>query len=244
MDRPGCAEAVGKVNLDLNRFADEVAAIQDAKSPVSIVYSNASFAKCDEFTDACRQVHSGLSFHGFKVDFITEKQFQMGNGKDYKMIVFPQTVNVLPETFKAVKDLPESVKLVFYGDCLSKDPYGNPMPAEELKALRDRALISNKPQGWNFGFDMPSELEKLDALPDVRIVDAITGKPLWGLEWIPAKIGNRTVISIINLRNIDMNVKITVKGKRVEARDLLSLGGRDLVRMIKPATPILAEINN
>jgi hypothetical protein len=243
MDRPGCAEAVGKVNLDLNRFADEVAAIQNEKSPVDILYSTTSFAKDQGFTDACRQVHPGLSFHGFKVDFITEKQLQAGKGKEYKLIVFPQTTHVLPETFKAVKALPESVKLAFYGDCLSQDPYGNPMPADELKSLQDRALTISKPQGWNFGFDMPSELEKLGALPEVRVVDALTGKPIWGLEWIPAKIGNRTVISIINLRNVDMHVKILLNGKRVDAKDLLSLGGKDLVRLIKPITPVLAELS-
>jgi hypothetical protein len=91
---------------------------------------------------------------------------------------------------------------------------------------------------------MHEELKNAGALPEVSIVDAFTGEPVWGLEWLPAKIGDRTVVSIVNLREQQACIKILVGGNRVQARDLLSLGGRDYVRVIKPITPVLAELED
>ena len=244
MDHPGCAEALGVTNLDLNRFADEMQALQHVKSPAAILFSVASIAKQGEYLGNLRAAYSALNFCGIKVDFISEKQLAEGKGAQYKMIVMPEAANVLDATFDAIKALPESVRLVCIGDCLSKDQYNHARPQADVDAIRSRSLVMKSwpdletvlwPTLW-------AELDKLGGLPNVRMVDAATGNPVWGVEWLPAKIGNRTVISMIDLRTEPKNVKVQVGGETVDAKDLLSLGGRESVKTLKPNTPVLAEV--
>ena len=78
MDRPGCAEAVGRTCLDLNRFADEMRALQHAKSPVAILFSVGSIAKNAEYLGYMEAAYTALNFCGIKVDFFSEKQVSEG----------------------------------------------------------------------------------------------------------------------------------------------------------------------
>jgi hypothetical protein len=93
----------------------------------------------------------------------------------------------------------------------------------------------------------------------VSVVDATTGEPAWGVEWLPVTVGGRTVINMVNLTDKPVDVKI-IRGEHViyermnapadirdvepslNAVDLLSLGGREKVKTLKPITPVLAEI--
>jgi len=47
----------------------------------------------------------------------------------------------------------------------------------------------------------------------------------------------------VNLRyQQPVKVRIVAHGKAVEARDLLSLGGRERASTLQPLTPVLAEV--
>jgi len=244
MDRPGCAEAVGRTCLDLNRFADEMRALQHVKSPVAILFSVASIAKNADYLGNMEFAYTALNFCGIKVDFVSEKQLAAGMGRQYKMIVLPDATNVLDSTVDALKSLPEFVRLVCIGDCLAKDQYNRPRAEADIQAVRSRSLAFKRysdPEKVLWPAFL-AELDKLGALPDVRLVDAATGGLVWGVEWLPAKIGGRTVISILDLRSEPKETKVQAHGKTIEAKDLLSLGGRENVRTLKPMVPVLAEI--
>jgi len=179
-----------------------------------------------------------------KIDFVTEKQLARGKGAQYEMIVLPGAENVLDSTVEAIGKLSASTRIVILGDSLHKDPYGRARPAEKLAFVQKRAImfpVNADPQKdlWPA---MLAQLGKAKALPDISVVGAETGKPVWGVEWLPAKVGGRTVVNIVNLTDKPADVMVIRRGKPVESKDLLSPGGREPVRHLKPITPVLAEI--
>jgi hypothetical protein len=62
------------------------------------------------------------------------------------------------------------------------------------------------------------------------------------VEWLPAKINGRTIINIVYVTSKQQDIKIMYKGKEVHAKNLLSLGGREGVRILKPMVPVLTEV--
>ncbi len=243
MDRPGCAQATGVTCLDLNRFAEEVTALQNVKAPVAILYSMSSFARDDHFLGTMAKVYGALNFCGVKIDFITERMLAEGRVGSYKMIAIPG-VNVTSDALSALAKLSSRTRIVLVGEALTKDPYGKPTAAAALDRIRSRALTfaADADQEKEMWPRLMQELETLGGLPDVRVVDAQTGKPLWGVEWLAAQASGRTLVNVCNLRATPFQVKLVRNGKPIDARDLLSLGGREAVRTIKPITPVLAEV--
>jgi len=114
-----------------------------------------------------------------------------------------------------------------------------------VAAVRDRALSLADGESEKLLWPaLRGELGRLGALPEVSVVDADSGKPVWGVEWLPAKVGGRTVVNMVDLRDRPMKIKIVRNGRSVKARDLLSLGGLQRVGALKPEVPILAEVGN
>ncbi|MDH7482513.1 MAG: beta-galactosidase [Armatimonadota bacterium] len=255
MDRPGCAEAVGRTCLDLNRFAAEVTALQNVKAPVAILWSNTSIARNQQYLDAMSRAYTALNFCGIKIDFISEKQLAAGKGSDYQIIMLPNATHLPEASFKSLLKLPPSSQCVIFGNPPSKDPWGNDFPDNEVAQLSKQAVIipldaSTDKELWP---KLLSLLDNMNLLPEIRVVDASTNQPVWGVEWLPAKIGSRTVINMVNLLEKPVDVRIVSSGRQttedkpmspriLQARDLLSLGGQAKVRTLKPVTPVLAEV--
>ena len=240
MDRPGCAQAIGTTCLDLNRFAEEMTAIQNTPAPVAVLYSTASIAKTEPFMGTMHQAYFSLCFNGVKIDFISDKQLAAGKGANYKMVVLPDAIFLPTATFQALRNLPKETRIVVLGQSPQKDSYGNALPADDVRAIQERALTI--PTNADCAKILRTELAKVGGLPEISVVDAKTGEPMREVEWLPAKLGGRTIINIVNLRSAPVEVKILAKGKQIIARDLLSLGGRENVRLLKPVIPVLAEI--
>jgi len=243
MDRPGCAQAVGTTCLDLNRFAEEVTALQNLKAPVAILYSIASIVRNPGYLDAVRQVYTALNFCGIKIDFISEKQLAEGRGTHYKMILLPEATHIPHSTFEGLCNLPDSVKLVILGNSPRRDPYGKEFANGKLSQITAEGLLlaadASSEKIWPL---LRGQLSILGALPEVWVVDAETGEPVWGIEWLPVRVGRRTLINMVNLRDTPAEVKVLLRGKPVEARDLLTRGGNDGVRQLEPLVPVLAEV--
>ena len=243
MQRPGCAEAVGRTCLDLNRFAEEVTALQNVRAPVAILYSISSIARNPRYLDAVGRAYSALNFCGAKIDFISEKQLAAGSGKDYRMIVLPDATHLPAATFEALCSLPETTRLVILGDAPQKDPYGRDFAADKVSGITARAgafpADADSEKMWT---RLQFELAFLGALPDILVLGAATENPVWGVEWLPAKVNGRTVVNLINLRDAPVEVQIFSRGDPVSARNLLGLGGDQKVLKLMPMVPVLAEV--
>jgi prepilin-type N-terminal cleavage/methylation domain-containing protein len=244
MDRPACAQAVGTTCLDLNRYADEVTALETAKAPAAIVYSMSSIIRQgDAYTDAVRNAYYCLDMSGVKVDFITEKQLAEGKGSQYKLIILPEVGTITEAALDGIKAMPASTRLLFIGKCLTQNQYGKPLSETSIKPIRDRAtsIVNGDPEKdlWPA---VHKELELAGGAPEVTVVDARTGEPIWGVEWLPVNFKGRTIVNIINLRGKPYEIKLMRNGIDLWARDLLSLTGREKVKTVKSLTPVLAEV--
>lgn len=140
MDRPGCAQAVGVTCLDLNRFAEEMMALQKVKAPVAIVYSGTSMKPDRRYSRSMETIYTALNFSGVKIDFISQLQLVAGEGRDYKLIVVPDATQIPPQAMDALSRLHAS-RLIIAGDGLAKDCYGKESPANQLDGLRLGAMI-------------------------------------------------------------------------------------------------------
>lgn len=244
MDRPLCAQAVGTTCLDLNRFAAEVTALETAKAPVAIVYAMSSMIRHgDGHANAVRSVYYGLNSSGVKIDFISEKQLAEGKGAEYRMIVVPEAETITDAALEGLGSLPLTTRLLSYGKCFARNAYGKARPADSVKSIEDRATIL--PTGDPEKVTWPAlrkELAAAGASPEIDVVDAKTGQPIWGVEWLPVKLNGRTIVNIVNFRGKPYDVKLMRDGREVAAIDLLSLTGRESVSTLKTLTPILAEV--
>ncbi len=241
-ERPGCAEAVGKTCVDLNRFAEEITALETVKAPVAIIYSNSSMIRNGgDYTNAVMQAYQALAFRGIKIDFISENQLAAGKGADYKLIVAPQTTTLTDAAFAGLKQLPASTHVMAFNACFTRNEYGRLRPDDEIKRIAISRFYfgSYAERLWP---QMRKHLEDSEAGSDYAVVDAKTGDPVWGVEWLPAKCGGRTIMNLISYNSKPVEVKILRNGKQITARDLLSLGGRASVAVLQPLTPALAEV--
>lgn len=242
MDRPGCAEAVGVTCMDLNRFADEVTALQAVPAPVAIVYSNTSFLRNVDHMPAINRAYEALNFCGVRIDFLSDDQLAHGEGSRYKLIILPQVSHLPDDAAKALASLPGHVRVASLGSSPTRNAYGRPLPAELVGSIHAGAEVLDPAQGpMDLWPPLLRELDAHHALPEWSVVEARTGKPLWGVEWLPARISGRTVVNMVNLLDKPVDVKVLLRGKEVHARDLLSFG-RPAVRTLEPETPVLAEI--
>lgn len=238
MDRPGCAEAVGVTCLDLNRFAREVTALQQVEAPVAIVYSDTSMKPDRRYSQSLETLYTALNFSGIKIDFITQRQLLAGKGREYKWILVPAATELSPEAMAMLARL----CLAVAGDGLAKDCYGKATPDELLNRIRLRALyLDAKWSAKKLQPVLAGELARLKVLPKWRMVDADTGQPIWGVEWLPAEVRGHTVINAVNLLNKPVRVNILRGTQTIAAINLLSLGGRDTVATLEPMQPVLAR---
>ncbi len=244
MDRPACAQAVGTTCLDLNRFADEVTALQIAEAPAAIVYSMSSIIRNGgAYTDTAMKAYYCLDMSGVKVDFISEKQLAEGKASQYKLIIFPAVGTLTEAAFEAVREIPATTRLLLIGDCLKQDQYAKPLPEDAVKQVVDRSTtLANGDPEKDLWPAIRQELALAGGAPEITVVDANTGQPIWGVEWLPINYGGRTLANIINLRGKPYEIKLMRHGIDLWARDLLSLTGREKVKTLKPLTPVLAEV--
>jgi len=244
MDRPGCAQAVGVACLDLNRFADEVTALETEKAPVAIIYSMSSIIRHgNEHAGAIYGPYWGLDFSGVKIDFISEKQLAAGKGSQYKTIIAPDVETITDAAFDGLRKLPSATRLLCLRDCFLRNEYGKKRAPELAKEVKDRSIVL--PNGDAEKVLWPAlrkELAAAGALSGYSVVDAKTGEPIWNVEWLPVDVNGRTVMNLINFTNKPVDVRVLRQGKEVDARNLFSLGGQEKVSTLKPITPVLAEI--
>lgn len=242
MDRPGCAQAVGVACLDLNRFAGEVTALQKVKAPVAIVYSGTSIKPDRRYRQSMETLYTALNFSGIKLDFISERQLIAGKGRDYKLIVVPDATQILPQAMDALSRR-RGTRLAIAGDGLAKDCYGKGTRLSQLDKLRlDALVLDAKLPAKKIQTVLRRELDKIEALPPLRVVDGATGQAVWGVEWLPARVNGRTVINLVNLLNKPVDVKILRGNRTLATVNLLSLGGREPVETLQPMTPVLATL--
>ncbi|MCC6484615.1 MAG: beta-galactosidase [Armatimonadetes bacterium] len=242
MDRPACAEAVGVTCLDLNRFAGRVTALQNATAPAAILYSRSSMVRHGQaHSAAMTRVYQALNFMGNKVDFISEKQLAAGKASDYKLIIIPEVETLTDAAFAALQKTDPS-SLLLLGECFTRNEYGQKRDPAAVSALvSGAAKLKDGDPEKDLWPQLRQKLTEKNAVPGCAVVDAESGQPIWGVEWLATRYQGKELLNIVNLHGQPHRIKIVRNGQPVEAKNLLSLGGKEPVGDLKPLTPVLTE---
>ena len=103
--RPANAYGAGRAFLDIDRFADEVAAINLAPARIALLYSQPSIFWEGSYAGAIRDIYTRLNFLGEKATFVSEKMLQQRRlPAKLRWIVLPQATHVEEATVAALAE--------------------------------------------------------------------------------------------------------------------------------------------
>ena len=240
--RPGNVWAAGRAMLDLNRLADEVAAINRARPRVAILYSPTSVFWEPKYAGAAHGLYNLLNFSGERVTFVSERQFAEGRAAKGDAILIPRASHV---TDAAIKGLEAFVaaggQVLRLGD--------DALPFDE--APRPRALPSSLKSSPTLALDAKDEAANAEILRKALRSTGLTLHPLtkvpgdehpWAVEYRVVARGAEALVPMINYHTEPQTVRLTL-GAKGEAVDLLSGEAVDLANLsLPPLEPRLIRV--
>ncbi|SDX70087.1 beta-galactosidase [Paenibacillus sp. CF384] len=227
LQRPDVVQTIGKVNLDLNRLAYQVTALQNSAPKAAILYSLPSMVYSNSYLDMMDRAYEALTFSGQRVGFVSEKQSQDGGLDDYKLLIVPQATNVSESTLKAVKAfIKAGGKVIMIGNnSMSADENNKPLN----NSIRSAVLAGSKVLASDI--DNAALKQSIRAsLTDLRLLnvvlkDKVTGEVIDGVEWLSTSFEGKLLINIANYdpTTASKTIKIEVNGKAAgNARELIN----------------------
>ncbi len=240
--RPETLEGLAVANLDINRLAPYVEAIQNAPTDVGILFSISSkiFDDGEKHLESAWNAFEGSSFSGYTVRFITEQQIQQGILDKIKVFVLPETPSLQNETFDKIHEY------ILDGGTICRA--GTPIPYTPHGHSRTEVLPSSGKTVLVRGINLPTEyLHAMDAaiflgtLPVIsRPVNAF-GYPLEGVKTRMINFEGDTYLYVINLRKDE--VVCHLAGNLHTGRDMIR--GRDVAFPMKlePLDPMLIKMD-
>jgi len=232
MHRPECAEAHGRVALDLMRLAPEVTAFQRAPARLAVVYSIASLIYGGTESEAqLHRVYRALSFLGEKLDFITERQLAAGKAKQYRVIAAPGVTHLPQDALQALAQY-DGLVLTAGEGCLSRDDFDQPSTVGLPKHVAALSKANDR--------ELRDEIVKAlgDSFPRRVIVrEADTKAEAWGVEWQSAPYADALLVNLVNYTQKPLTVLID--GPQSAATDLLTGAPVDRQVRLEPLEPAL-----
>lgn len=242
-DRPEALEAYAMAALDINRLAPVVHAMQTAPAEVGILWSESAKVLDDgePYLTSTRYAYEGVSFSGYNVRFITERQAVEGALDAITVLVVPETPALNDEAFRAVQQYVED------GGVLAQ--VGTPIPYDEHGQSRQDLI---RPTGHTFivrGQNLPTEyLHAMDAILEVGELAHIPrpinrhGYPLEGVKTRYVQHNGEHYVFVVNLRNGPVGCYLA--GTLHAGRDLISNQRVFFPRMLQPLEPLLIRMDN
>jgi hypothetical protein len=237
--RPANVYGAGRAMLELNRFAAEAAALSQVAPRGAMLYSPPSIFWEAAYKGAMFSCYRQLNFLGQPVDFVSEKELAAGRMPVNKIIVAAAATHIADLTAESLrKFVAAGGHLITVGDHnFAYDEYHRSRPSADLPAA---ALLSPSPDDKETSARLRAALAAFGVETTV-VNDAATGEPAWGVEFRRARLGGKTIISMINLSGKPCAVKIpALQGKTVAdalSNETIAPGRIDL----EPLTPRLLE---
>lgn len=224
MHRPACAEAVGKVNCDLNRTAREVTALQQAEPDVAILQSvTGAVWEAGPYTDSLNKLYTAITFHGLKAGFVTENQLQNAVFPQAKVLFVPSIVHLSRSAVAGLQQyasLPGKRLVLLGGEGnITRDEYDRRLPSV-LSA--ERLAFSYGKSGWrDLYVQLAPLLPKWGVVPKLGLVDG-SGQPVTGIEWRCAETSRGLIVDLVNYRKTSQRVRLVRPGGKLHGVDLLT----------------------
>jgi hypothetical protein len=126
--------AFSTASLDLRRLAKYVTAIPAQPSEVAILASTASLINQDNQWNTYMEVYRSLYWLNTPpTDFISERQIASGKLNRYKLLVVHNSPYLPEKTFTAIREfVRQGGTVVLTLDAARWDPYGKPLPVQDL----------------------------------------------------------------------------------------------------------------
>ncbi|MDF2939347.1 MAG: hypothetical protein K0Q90_4720, partial [Paenibacillaceae bacterium] len=107
LHRPDVVSAIGRTNLDLNRLAYEVKALQDAPAQAAILYSRPSSLYNSDFFATLYRGYEALSYSGQSIRFVSEEQLEEGGLDGCKLLLIPAATHVTEDVLEGISGFAE-----------------------------------------------------------------------------------------------------------------------------------------
>ncbi len=242
LHRPDCVEAVGRCNLDLNRLAHEVAAIQNLAPAIGLLWSPSSIVLGQNHRHHLEVAYEAANFLGLPLGFVTERELaesatsgRLPRPLDTVKVVILPNVTHLPDQARAglAKLAAQGVRLVGLGEAATRNAYNQPREAVAVEALPgdvDSAALHGA---------MCTRLADWGLAPRLQVL--ADGRPVFGVEIRSAAHGQSHVASVCNHLREPRTVTLGGRGDG-QIRELIS--GQTLGRTFtaKPMTPLLLRV--
>jgi hypothetical protein len=237
--RPANVYGAGRAMLELNRFAAEAAALNQAPPRVALLYSPPSIFWEEAYKGTIQSCYRQLNFLGEPVDFISEKEMAEGRLPINEVIVAPAATHVANLTAASLRRFTAAGgRLITVGDQnFAYDEYHRPRATLEipralpLSAAKDEQETSARLRAALAGF----------GLETTAVNDAASGQPVWGVEFRRAPLGGKTIMSMIDLAGKPCAVTVPAwQGKKVVDALANETINPDHIEL-EPMTPRLLE---
>ncbi|MCE5322742.1 beta-galactosidase [bacterium] len=239
MQRPSCARAVGITNLDLNRAAYEVTALQQTPEQVIILQSTSTATYEKGLSDSSLfRTYIALNFMGMRIGFITERQLEDGIVPKAGVLVIPNTRHLSNAAFETLKKYKGHVMMIG-NSSLAYDEYDKkrsetikgeivPFIREQTKTKDIYRVLKTHFAVWKVG-------------PKTTVVDE-KGDSIWGVEWREAETATGRVVNLCSYLTTPVTIKLRANGKDVKAVDVLTGKAVSGVIKLKPLDVRLLKI--
>ncbi|MHB1457569.1 MAG: beta-galactosidase, partial [Armatimonadota bacterium] len=204
--RPANMFAAGRTMLDMNRLAPELAAINQSKPKIALLYSMPSviweenyFAgqQVGDKLDTVKKMYTALTFLGQPVTFISERQLAEGTGAKVDWIIVPNATHVEDSTIKALDEFAAKGGNVLLAgkNSLLWDEYERPreLPIRLASAPRVDPAADDKTLMANLGSALMKDGTHLTSLYDVK-----DSQHTWGVEYRLVPFRNGILVPMTN----------------------------------------------
>ena len=234
--KPDAVAKTGRTNLDLNRLANEVTAMQNAQSDVALFYNDISRVYDISFNNVVTQAYTATILGGKKLDFITDNSIDRLD--DYKLVILANPGYVKQATVDALLSyMQNGGKLV-----IMERSGGSALKYDERKQLQDNTKVSTIINGafqriqistsnWSMNSPNSASLRSTflnifanAGIQDVQVVDIETGNAVQETEYFGTDYKGNYIINVCSYSfGVTRNVKIKINGEELtQFKDLIT----------------------
>lgn len=247
LHRPDVVAAIGKTNLDLNRLAYEVSALQAAPAQTAILYSLPSALYNADYISALSRSYEALSYSGQSIRFISENQIISGDLSNYSLLVIPAATHVPEAVLTEISQFAGQGGEIVMLDhqSLSFDEHNKPLPTADRAIVLEQAVIVNASASAQQIRQSLVPLLQQNGQTAVQIKDQGTGALSYGIEWRSTAFNGHTLVNAINYSGQPKTVYLEAEGATVQAavKEKISDTMLNAASMtLEPWTPYLLEL--
>lgn len=240
--RPELIDAYATTNLDINRLAPIVAALQQEPARVRILWSGSSkmFAQGDPYVESALRAYEGCSSFGPHTLFISERECESNGLDGVEVLVIPKALALSNGAFHAIDRYIEA------GGVTIRQGY--PFPYDQQGISRtDTISVSKRTILLRREDSVRAYLDALDAAYALSGMQS-PPRPVNDFDYPVDGVKSRFAVHervpylyLINLRNEPVRVKLY--GSYVSGIDLVSGDRVEFPESIDPLTPMVIQLD-